>query len=120
MLLEAYSTPTWREFGEYLHPDAVLHQAREIPDAGTYRGKEEFLRGLRIWLEEWEDFRYRPVEILEGRDRIFMRINLEGKGKGSGVALEQEIFNVWEMREGRPWRCEVYWNEDDARQAAGL
>jgi hypothetical protein len=75
---------------------------------------------VRLWLEEWEQFRYVPVEALEGPKRIFMRIKLLGRGKGSGIEIEQEIFHVWEMHDGRPWRCEVYWEESEARQAAGL
>jgi ketosteroid isomerase-like protein len=120
LLRDAYAKPTLHEFGECLHPNAILHQAPEIPDADTYQGKAEFLRGLRRWLEEWDEFRYVPVEVLEGRDRIFMRIKLVGRGKGSGVEIEQEIFNVWEMRDGLAWRCEVYWKEAEARQSAGL
>jgi hypothetical protein len=45
---------------------------------------------------------------------------LVGRGKGSGIEIEQQIFHVWEMREGLPWRCEVHWEEADARRSAGV
>lgn len=120
LLREAYRTPNLEAFGEYLHPDAVLQQAPELPDADTYYGKGEFLRGVRRWLEEWDEHRFEPVEVLGGPKRVFMRIRLVGRGKGSGVEIEQDVFHVWEMRDGLPWRCVVYWSEADARRSAGL
>lgn len=120
LLREALATHNLREFAQYLHPDAVLYQAPEIPDSGTYRGKDEFLRGLRLWLEEWDEFRYVPVEIEETACGLFVRLRLLGRGKGSGVEIEQQIFHFWQFRDGLLSRCEVYWSEDQARRAAGL
>jgi ketosteroid isomerase-like protein len=120
LLRRAYAARSLDEFGEYLHPDAVLHQAAEIPDSDTYHGREEFLRGLGRWLEDWERFRYVPVEVLEAPNGIFMQLNMVGRGKGSGVKIEQQVFNVWEMRDGLAWRCKVYWDEEPARREAGL
>ena len=119
LVRDALSAPGLSAFGEYLHPDAVFYQAPEIPDADTYHGKREFLRGLRLWLEDWDEFRYVPEEIVEG-ERLFVRVKIVGRGKGSGVEIEQQIFHVWESRDGLLSRCEVYWDESRARHAAGL
>ena len=120
LLRKAYAARSPEEFGEYLHPDAELHQAAEIPDSDVYRGKEEFLRGLGLWLEDWERFRYVPVEVLESPNGIYMNLKMVGRGKGSGVKLEQQVFNIWDMRDGLAWRCMVFWDEDSARRYAGL
>jgi hypothetical protein len=52
-LRRLYRTRTFEEFAESLHPDAEMHQAREVPDVDDYHGREEFVRGTRRWLEEW-------------------------------------------------------------------
>jgi hypothetical protein len=54
LLREMYGRRTLEEFGESLHPDAEQRAPDSLPDTGDYYGREEFLRGLRLWLEEWE------------------------------------------------------------------
>jgi len=118
LLREMYSQRTLEEFAESLHPDAELHQAREIPDTDIYRGRDEFVRGVARWLEEWEGFRYIPEEIVELEDRVLMRIRLTGRAQASGIELDQVIFHVWTFRDAKPFRCQVLWSEEEARAAA--
>lgn len=121
LLREMYSRRSLDEFGESLHPDAEMHQAPEIPDTDVYRGREEFLRGLAIWLEPWERFRYVPEEISELPDgRVLVKTRLVGRAKSSGVELDQLIYNLWTFRDGKPFRCDNFFSEEAARQAAGL
>ena len=104
-----------------LHPDAELHQPPEIPGADVYRGREEFVRGLGHWQAAFEPgFQYEIVELLDGPNAVFMQLVLRGRGRASGAEVEQPSFNVWEMREGRPFRCRIYSDAGAAREAAGL
>jgi ketosteroid isomerase-like protein len=120
LLREMYSRRTLEEFAESLHPDAELHQASEVPDTDTYYGREEFVRGVRRWLEEWESFRYFTGDAVDLGDGVLLRVHLVGRGKESGVKLKQDIFHLWKFRDGKPFRCDVIWQERDARLAAGL
>ena len=120
LLREMYGRSTLREFAESLHPDAELHQERSIPDSSDYYGRDEFVRGTALWLEEWENFSYVPDELIDLGDRAFARIRLAGRSKASGVDLDRAAFHVWTFRDGMPWRCEVYFNECQALEAAGL
>ena len=113
-----YGRRTLAEFAESLHPEAEMHQAREIPDTDDYYGREEFLRGVGRWLEEWEMFRFLPEELVDCGDRTLMRIRLLGRAKGSGIELDQTIFHVWAFRDGMPWRCEAFFDEGEALKAA--
>lgn len=78
------------------------------------------MRGTRRWLGEWEGFRFAPEEVVDLGERAFMRVRLSGRGKASGVELEQTVFHFWTFRDGMPWRCEVFVDENAAQQAAGL
>ena len=104
---------------EMLHDQVELHQAAEIPGAGTWVGKAEFQRGLVEWLSGFErGFQYEIQELTDCGSCVFARLMLHATGRGSGVEVEREIFNVWEVRDGRGSVCRVYWNEEEARAAA--
>jgi uncharacterized protein len=106
---------------EMLHDDAELHQPPEMPGAGTYVGRDEFVRGLGRWLSGFEPgFEFRVVEVIDAGDGVLMRIAYHGRGRTSGVELEQEWFNLWEIRDGKPFRCVNILDEGDAFEAAGL
>ena len=52
-------------------------------------------------------------------ERVFMRVRLSGRGKASGIDLDQTAYRLWTFRDGMPWRCNCL-GEDAAQQAAGL
>jgi ketosteroid isomerase-like protein len=119
-LREMYRQRDIAKFGEMLHRDAEMHQAPEVPDADDYYGREEFVRGVRRWLEEWDKFRYIPEDVIDLGERAFMRVRLSGRAKASGIQLDQMIFHLWTFRDGMPWRCDVFFDESQALEAAGL
>src|SRR5271169_6591954 len=76
-----------------LHPDAELHQPPEIVDSGSYYGREEFMRGLVLFLREWKEARFEPQEIAEAGDGVIMRMRVSGTGTASGVEISAEFFH---------------------------
>ncbi len=76
----------------YLHDEVELHQPPELPDSGSYLGLAEFQRGIGLWLDEWESFRYEIEGLTEVDDRVLMEIRLWGIAKGSGVEAERRGF----------------------------
>ena len=120
-LREMYSKRSLAEVAESLHPDAEMHQAPEVPDADDYYGREEFVRGTRRWLEGWEEFQYAVEEVTDLGERAFMRLRLSGRAKASGIKFDhQRAFHLWTFRDGMPWRCDVFIDEERALEAAGL
>ncbi len=120
-LRRLYRTRTFEEFAESLHPDAEMHQAREVPDVDDYHGREEFVRGTRRWLEEWDEFKFLVEDAADLGERAFMRVKVSGRAKASGVGLDEVVFHhLWTFRDDMPWRLEVYFSEDRALEAAGL
>lgn len=120
-LYEAFNRGDFERATAMLHDDAELHQPPEMPGAGTYIGRDEFARGLGRWLSGFEPgFEFRIVELIDGGDRVLLRIAYHGRGRASGVELEEEWFNVWEIRDGKPFRCLNVLDEGEALEAAGL
>jgi len=120
-MYEAFNRGDYETATAMLHDDVELHQAEAIVDADTYIGKDEFVRGLERWVSGFEPgFQYSVEELIDAPGGVFLRCLMRGRGRTSGVALEQPVFNVWEMRDGRPFRNLVFWREEEARKAAGL
>jgi hypothetical protein len=120
LLREMYKRRSLAEFADSIHPQAELHQARAVPDTDAYYGREEFVRGASLWLEEWETFRYTPEDVIDLGERALMRVHISGRAKASGIKLDQTAFHLWTFREGMPWRCDVFSAERPALEAAGL
>jgi len=119
-LRRLYRTRTFEEFAESLHPDAEMHQAREVPDADDYFGRQEFVRGTRRWLEEWDDFRFLVESATDLGERVLMRVRVSGRARASGVPLDRTVFHLWTFRDAMPWRLRVFFSEAPAFEAAGL
>jgi ketosteroid isomerase-like protein len=98
-----------------------MYQAAEIPGAEHYIGKDDFLRGRAHWLSGFErGFQYLPQETVDCGDRVFLSVMMRGTGRGSGAELEQDVFQIYWVEDGRIVRVDVFWSESDAREAAGL
>jgi ketosteroid isomerase-like protein len=54
-----------------------------------------------------------------GRDRVlaFLRLNFVSQG---GVPITESLANVYDIRDGKLRRVEVYTDRDEAREALGL
>jgi ketosteroid isomerase-like protein len=99
---------------EYLHPEAEMHQLSEVPDAQSYYGREEFVRGLGVWLSGWEEFRFEPEEMTQVGDHVVMQVRLWGRGRGSGVETTMRWFHVWTIRDRKPHTCVVRTTREEA------
>ncbi len=120
VLREMYGRRTLAEAAELMHPEAEMHQASVLADTDDYYGREELVGGTERWLEEWAEFRFIPEEVIDLGERAFVRVRLSGRARVSGIKLEQMVFHVWTFRDGMPWRCDVFSDEELGRNAGGL
>ena len=85
------------------------------------KGSAEALTALNNWLETWCDYRIDLVEAIDGADgRVFQAMRQRATGAASGVPLEGDLFQVWSLCEGVPYRMEMFFDRQKARAAAGL
>ena len=70
--------------------------------------------------EVWEEFRAEAREFVDAGDRIVAMGRMTGKGKGSGVEVEDEFAGIWTVREGRVVRWEMQTDRAAALEAVGL
>ena len=68
----------------------------------------------------FEDWGYDIEDVIPRGDVIAVRIHQWGRGKGSGVAVEDRFWQVWTMRNGKAVRVSHHREKNEALEAAGL
>jgi ketosteroid isomerase-like protein len=87
--------------------------ARQSSDSG--RGPDEVKRFWEGLDETFEELRLDPQEFVDAGDRVATRLRYYGRGKGSGLVIEGELYHqVVTFRDGRMVRIEYF---DDWPQA---
>jgi ketosteroid isomerase-like protein len=107
---------------EILAPDFELHQASSIIDtAGVFRGKDAMRRSLSELEQSFEDLRFEAERFIEAPSgEVVVFIRAQGRGRGSGVEIDNEIAWVFTFREGKTARLTIYEERSEALEALGL
>jgi ketosteroid isomerase-like protein len=93
--------------------------ARQRSDSG--RGPEEIKRFWEGLDETFEELRLDPEEFVDAGDRVATRLRYYGRGKGSGIVFEGELYHqVATFRAGKMVRIEYFSDWGQALQAVGL
>ena len=94
---------------------------RELrPEGARHRGVPALVAEMRIWFGTWDDYRWEVEEITEGEEVILVVGRETGRGKGSGIELDQRVGMVCTVEDGRITRNQLFKDIDRAREAAGL
>ena len=92
---------TEQAFSEFAHPDMVLDLSRNVLNPATYEGFDGFVRFAEQVGEAWAEFRMEPEEVIERGDVVVVLVRAVGKGRGSGVEVDDAVAMVAEVRDGR-------------------
>ena len=101
----------------FLHEEFEYFPAEE---RGSVHGHDGLRRYFRRWMEAWDEFHLRPTEFLDAGDHVFVGAALNGRGRGSGVEVRMEGWQVWLIRGEMAARCEEYSDRAEALEAVGL
>jgi SnoaL-like domain len=85
-------------------------------------GPKELREFWDAFFGQWEEFRMEPGEPVESDSgAILVPVRFTGRGRGSGVPIEWDYFQVWEFAEdGRPQRISNIRDRARAMAAAGV
>jgi ketosteroid isomerase-like protein len=103
----------------HLDPAIVWEDARQMPDARTYRGIDEVKRFLESFARHWEEIRFEPEELTDSGDAILAQVRMGGRGKASGAEVDARLVHVWEMRDLRVVRIRTFFDRTEAAAATG-
>jgi ketosteroid isomerase-like protein len=92
--------------------------ARQRSD--SCHGPDEIRRFWNGLDETFEELWLEPQEFVDGGDRVATRLRFHGRGKGSGLEIETEMYHqVTTFQDGRMVRIEYFAEWAEAREAAG-
>ena len=108
-------------FRDYAHPNIELRVPPLYPDTPeVFRGR----RGVERWIamvdEVWAEWRFEPERYLDTVSTVVVLARLIAEGSASGIHLEREVGHLWAFEGGRATSIQVYLNQSDALEAAGL
>jgi ketosteroid isomerase-like protein len=91
-------------------------------ESRTYVGPEGVREGWFDFLSAWEDFRVEGVEFIPAaqEDLYVVLCHLSGRGKESNLPIDAETANTVVVRNGKIVRFELFWDRQEALEAAGL
>jgi ketosteroid isomerase-like protein len=103
-------------------PDIEWHPAfgESLFGASEYRGPEGFTRYYEQVTEVFDGFRVEPAEYKTAGDYVVVDVEVTGRGRESGVALQQQMTIVWRLREGKLCWGATYFERSEALEAVGL
>jgi ketosteroid isomerase-like protein len=122
----AYAAANRRDFDLVLvgwDPESEYRPSVDLmpPDMETvFHGRDGYLKLWRYWLDAIEDIRWDPEEIFDSGDKLLVRAQQNGHGSGSGVAVSEPVFQLFEFRRGLVLRQEDFPDRSKALEAAGL
>jgi ketosteroid isomerase-like protein len=102
------------------HTDIAYDLTRLSPDGEVYEGHEGVRTGMRRWLGTWDDYAMEVVEYVDAGDSVVIFFRESGRGKGSGVRIEQSVAGVWTLLDGEVVRVTPFLDRSEALEAVGL
>jgi ketosteroid isomerase-like protein len=104
----------------FVDPEIVVMQRPELPDAMPRHGHAGVVEAIAVWPDQWDDYQLQIVETRDAGKHVIVRSHHRGRGKGSGVDVEDEIWYVFGFRNGKVTEWRMFGSEREAVEAVGL
>jgi ketosteroid isomerase-like protein len=118
---EEWARGNWRPRFDFYDDEMEWGWSDDFPGiGGVYYDPAERNERLLEWLGPWEDWRCRAEEFIVHGDHVVVLARYSGRGKGSGVMVDTQGAHVWELRDGKAVRLEIFASRERALAAVGL
>ncbi len=106
---------------EVYGPEMEWGWSDEFPDLGPPQvDPAERSERMMRWLGSWQDWCIEAQDYIAQGDLVVVLCRYTGRGRGSGVALDELGAHVWTLREGRATRLEIFSSRERAMREAGI
>jgi ketosteroid isomerase-like protein len=90
-------------------------------DPDTYEGAAGVGRFFETRLDVWDDYAQEPQRLIDaGDDSVVAMVTIRGKGRASGIEVEERSGHVWRIRDGKVVSFHAFDEPEQALAAAGL
>ena len=114
--IEAYCRGDYEEASSYLAPDVVWEVGQELPAHGPAAVRNVWRR----WDAEWEELETVAEEYIDAGDQLVVIVRYRGRGRFSGVEVNDLQYEVHTLRDGQCIRKVEFPTRSQALEAAGL
>ena len=104
---------------QFVHPEFEMTTPASLAsEPDTYRGPDGVRRYFDSFYDAMDEITFEPggVEDLGG-GRVLTPSTLRARGRTSGLAFEQHVFLIWEIRDELAYRLRAFPTEQEARAA---
>jgi uncharacterized protein len=113
---EAYRRGDYVGASAFLAPNVVWEVGQELPAHGPASVRRMWKR----WDSEWEELETVLEEFIDAGDHVVVAVRYRGRGRVSGVEVNDRLFEVHTFRDGQCVRKIDFRERSEALEAAGL
>lgn len=100
--------------------DLAWHDPPDFPDAQVHFEIDGAYRALAIWAAAWTEWQIELEDYVDAGERVLVRGRQWGRGKETGIPVEQPLCLVYLLRDGKVVEVRAFFDERQALEAAGL
>ncbi len=119
-IYEGWATGDFGVGRDDLSPNVLFAVAPDFPESGVVVGPEGIQRYMLGFLEQWEHYSLKAVDLRAVGDTVLARVTQRGKGRTSGAESESEYYMLFTFRGGRILAIEAVREEASALEAVGV
>ena len=120
-LNDVFNEHSFVENADLLDPDMVWDMSHVgLPDAASFTGHLGVLGFLNTLTESFASEHIDAEDIVDSGDQVLVMVRLSGRGRTSGIDVDQRFAMVWTLRDGRAIRMDMYLTRDEGLKAVGL
>ena len=102
-----------------IHPDfEVTTPPGLAAEPDTYRGPEGIRRYFDSFYEIMDRVSFEPHDFIGVGERVVVPVTLRARGRTTGIETAQKVVQVWELKDEKAYRIEVYATLEEALEAA--
>ena len=84
----------------------------------TYRGPDGIRRYFESFYEAMDRVTFDAEEFIPVGERVVVPMILRARGRTTGIETEQKVTTIWDVKDGKAYRIEVYATLEEAMAAA--
>ena len=102
-----------------IHPEFELTTPPALAaEPDTYRGPEGQRRYYESFYEAMDRVAFEADDFIPIGDRVVVPSTLRTRGRSTGIETQQRVVQVWQVRDGKAYRVDVYATLTEALAAA--
>ena len=116
--MDAFNTRDRDRFLSFLDPEIEYESLVEQKTYRGFAGMEQYRDDVDAVIDDFHTEEDRFLDA--GRDRVLHLYRVVGRGAGSGVPVSRNNAILWQLRNGKLLKGQVYLDQREALEAVGL